>query len=101
MPRRTKVTFTTSWGRVSFFKPNPLQEDQPAIVLIPAVILGERFHRIAFFLGFGACLEMVAVEDSGLLIGKSRKLSIIARNRGKQFTFPAQSAIFGFEGGIL
>jgi hypothetical protein len=73
----------------------------PTIVLLPTTIEGEPFHRLCFFLGFGACNEMVAVEDSGLLIGKSNKVSIMAKNRGHKYTYPAQRAIFAFDGGRL
>jgi len=73
----------------------------PSVVLLPTTILGESFLRLTYFLGFGACKEMVAVEDSGLLIGKSKRISIMAKNKGHCFTYPAQRAIFAFEGGRI
>lgn len=73
----------------------------PTIVLLPTTIFNEPFRRVCYFLGFGACNEMVAVEDTGLLIGKSRRISILAKNRGHKYTFPAQSAVFVFEGSVI
>ena len=73
----------------------------PSIVLIPTTVAGEAFQRLTYFLGFGACNEMVAVEDSGLLIGKSKRVSVLTKNKGHKYTYPACRAIFVFDGGRI
>ena len=74
----------------------------PEIVLIPTTVAGDPFFRVCFFLGFGKCNEMVAVEDTGLLVGKSSKrVSVMAKNKGHIYTYPAQRAVFVYEGGRI
>lgn len=73
----------------------------PEIVLIPTTLAGDPFFRLCYFLGFGACNEMVAVEDTGLLIGKTKRVSVLTKNKGHKYTYPAQRAIFVFDGGRI
>jgi len=76
--------------------------NDPTIVLIPFDSFGERLFRICRFISWNdPDATFVACLDTGLIMGKSRRIYAETKRAGKEYSFPSQRANFAFDGGKI
>ena len=73
----------------------------PTIVLIPFDSFGERLFRICRFLAWQPDGTFVSCLDTGLIMGKSKRIYPEMKRAGKEYSFPCQRATFAFDGGKI